>query len=138
VIGQNYNIQRQGRAGYTQIMTAMRDIATGLSGEIAKLGPFELVSDGSAIPVFAFKMKDDINTYSVFDVSDKLREYGWQVPAYTMPEHAEDVAVLRIVIREGFSQDMAGMLLDDIRKAVAHFESIPEHKPKEAAPQFAH
>jgi glutamate decarboxylase len=55
-----------------------------------------------------------------------------------MPEHAEDVAVLRIVIREGFSQDMAVMLLDDIRKAVAHFESIPEHKPKAAAPQFKH
>ena len=95
-------------------------------------------SDGSAIPVFAFKMKDDIDTYSVFDVSDKLRQYGWQVPAYTMPEHAEDVAVLRIVIREGFSQDMAGMLLDDIRKAVTHFESIPEHKPKGPAPQFKH
>jgi glutamate decarboxylase len=119
-------------------MTAMRDIATGLSGEIAKLGPFELVSDGSAIPVFAFKLKDDVDTYSVFDVSDKLREYGWQVPAYTMPEHAEDVAVLRIVVREGFSRDMADMLLDDIHKAVAHFEGIPEHKPKESAPQFKH
>ena len=107
-------------------------------GDISKLAPFELVSDGSAIPVFAFKMKDDIDTYSVFDVSDKLRQYGWQVPAYTMPEHAEDVAVLRIVIREGFSQDMAGMLLDDIGKAVAHFESIPEHKPKGPAPQFKH
>ena len=55
-----------------------------------------------------------------------------------MPEHAEDVAVLRIVIREGFSQDMAGMLFEDIRKTVAHLESIPEHKPKAAAPQFAH
>jgi glutamate decarboxylase len=138
VVGQYYNFLRLGRAGYTQIMSAMRDIATGLSAEIAKLGPFELVSDGSDIPVFAFKLKDNIASYSAFDVSDKLREYGWQVPAYTMPEHAEDVAVLRIVIREGFSQDMAGMLLDDIGKAVAHFESIPEHKPKGAAPQFNH
>ena len=138
VIGQYYNFLRLGRTGYTQIMTAMRDISTGLSAEIANTGPFELVSDGSAIPVFAFKLKDDIDNYSVFDVSDKLREYGWQVPAYTMPEHAEDVAVLRVVIREGFSQDMAGMLLDDIRKAVTHFESRPEHKPKESAPQFKH
>jgi glutamate decarboxylase len=119
-------------------MSAMRDIATGLSGEIAKLGPFELASDGSAIPVFAFKLKDSVTHYSVFDVSDKLREYGWQVPAYTMPEHAEDVAVLRIVIREGFSQDMADMLLADIRKAVAHFDEHPEHKPKAPAPQFKH
>jgi glutamate decarboxylase len=72
------------------------------------------------------------------DVSDKLREYGWQVPAYTMPEHAEDVAVLRIVIREGFSQDMACMLLDDIRKAVNYYEDRPGHKPKGPAPQFNH
>ena len=138
VVGQYYNFLRLGRAGYTQIMSAMRDIATGLSGEIAKLGPFELVSDGSTIPVFAFKLKDDVDSYSVFDVSDKLRESGWQVPAYTMPEHAEDVAVLRIVIREGFSQDMAGMLLADISKAVTHFEGTPEHKPKASSPQFKH
>jgi len=138
VVGQYYNFLRLGHTGYTQIMSAMRDIATGLSSEIAKLGPFELVSDGSAIPVFAFKMKDGVETYSVFDVSDKLREYGWQVPAYTMPEHAEDVAVLRIVVREGFSQDMAGMLLDDIRKAVTWFEGRPEHKPGTPAPQFTH
>jgi glutamate decarboxylase len=138
VVGQYYNFLRLGRTGYTQIMTAMRDIATGLAAGIAKLGPFELVSDGSDIPVFAFKLRDDIDTYSVFDVSDKLREFGWQVPAYTMPEHAEDVAVLRIVVREGFSQDMAGMLLDDIRKAVAYFEARTEHKPKGPAPQFKH
>jgi glutamate decarboxylase len=138
VVGQYYNFLRLGRAGYTQIMNAMRDIATGLAAEIANVGPFELVSDGSAIPVFAFKLKDAVDTYSVFDISDKLREFGWQVPAYTMPEHAEDVAVLRIVVREGFSQDMAGMLLDDIRKAVTWFEDRPEHKPRAPAPQFKH
>ena len=138
VIGQYYNFLRLGRSGYTKIMSAMRDIATGLSGEIAKLGPFELVSDGSAIPVFAFKLKDDVKSYSVFDVSDKLREFGWQVPAYTMPEHAEDVAVLRIVIREGFSKDMSDMLLADIRKAVAHFEEQAGHEPKMPVPQFKH
>ena len=139
VIGQYYNFLRLGRAGYTQIMSAMRDIATGLSAEIAKLGPFELVSDGSAIPVFAFKMKIRHRYLQrIRCLRHSSGNTGWQVPAYTMPEHAEDVAVLRIVIREGFSQDMAGMLLDDIGKAVAHFKSIPEHKPKGAAPQFNH
>jgi len=138
IVGQYYNFLRLGRAGYTQIMEALRDTATGLSKGIAELGPFELASDGSAIPVFAFKLKDDVTGYSVFDVSDKLREFGWQVPAYTMPEHAEDVAVLRIVVREGFSDDMAGMLLDDIKKAVQHFEGLSGHKPKAPAPQFAH
>ncbi len=138
IVGQYYNFLRLGRVGFTQIMEAMRDIAMSLAGDIAKLGPFELVSDGRAMPVFAFKLKDSVASYSVFDVSDKLREFGWQVPAYTMPEHAEDVAVLRIVVREGFSQDMAGMLLDDFKKVVAHFKGMSEHAPKAPAPQFTH
>ena len=37
-------------------------------------------------------------------LSDKLREFGWFLPAYTMPAKIEDIAVLRIVVREGFSQ----------------------------------
>jgi len=138
VIGQYYNFLRLGRTGYTQIMAVLRDTAMGLSKAIAELGPFELVSDGGAIPVFAFKLKEEVTGYSVFDVSDKLREFGWQVPAYTMPEHAEDVAVLRIVVREGFSADMSDMLLENIRKTVEHFEALPGHQPKAPAPQFAH
>jgi glutamate decarboxylase len=138
VLAQYYNFPRLGWAGYGQIMEALRDIANGLAKGIGAIGPFELVSDGSSIPVFAFKLKDEITSYSVFDMSDKLREYGWQVPAYTMREHAGDVAVLRIVVREGFSADMAGMLLNDIKKAVEHFEGLTRHTAKAPAPQFAH
>ena len=42
-----------------------------------------------------------------------------------MPANAEDVAVLRIVVREGFGMDLADMLLDAIGKAVAHLEAFP-------------
>ncbi|NBC47620.1 MAG: glutamate decarboxylase [Gammaproteobacteria bacterium] len=138
VVAQYYNFLRLGHAGYRQIMEALRDTATGLARGIGELGSFELVSDGSAIPVFAFKLRDGIDHYSVFDVSDKLREFGWQVPAYTMPENAQAVAVLRIVVREGFSEDMAQMLLADIKKVVDHFEPLTERAPKSPAPQFAH
>lgn len=138
VVGQYYNFLRLGRAGYTQIMETLREVATGLSQRIAQLGPFELLSDGSAMPVFAFKLKDEVRGYSVFDISEKLRQFGWQVPAYTMPANAESVAVLRIVIREGFSADMAGKLLEDIRKVVRSVERTPEHKPKAPEPQFKH
>ena len=138
VVGQYYNFLRLGRAGYTDIMETLRDTAMALARGIAELGPFELISDGSAIPVFAFKLKPEITRYSVFDVSERLRQHGWQVPAYTMPEHAEQVAVLRIVVREGFSSDMAGMLLDDIGQVVEHFEGLRLHEPAPPAPQFAH
>jgi glutamate decarboxylase len=137
VVGQYYNFLRLGREGYTRIMTGLSATATWLSGEITKIGPFELLSDGSAIPVFAFKVKDD-TPYTVYDLSDKLRERGWQVPAYTMPDNATDIAVLRIVIRDGFNRDLASMLLEDISKAVEHFTANPPIKPKAAPPQFAH
>ncbi len=137
VVGQYYNFLRLGREGYTRIMRGLSATAMWLSGEITKIGPFELLSDGSAIPVFAFKVKDD-TPYTVYDLSDKLRERGWQVPAYTMPDNATDIAVLRIVIREGFNRDLATMLLEDISKAVEHFTANPPIKPKAPPPQFAH
>ena len=137
IVGQYYNFLRLGRAGYTRIMQALRENATWLSGKIAAMGPFELLSDGSAMPVFAFALKDGAK-YSVFDVSNRLRERGWQVPAYTLPANAEDIAVLRVVVREGFSRDMAGMLLADLEKTVADLEARPPQKPAAPAPQFKH
>ena len=88
------------------------------------MGPFEVISDGTAIPVLAFKV-NDAHAFTVFHVSDQLRINGWQVPAYTMPDDATDVAVLRIVVREGFSLDLAAALVDDIAAAVAYFEANP-------------
>ena len=137
IIGQYYNFLRLGRDGYTRIMQSLRDTALYLSGEIEKMGPFKLISRGDTIPVFAFALKGP-GHYSVFDLSDKLREYGWQVPAYTMPPKVEDLAVLRVVVREGFSRDLADMFLADLGKAVEHFESQTGHKAKEQTPQFAH
>ncbi len=137
VVGQYYNFLRLGRTGYTQVMEMLRDIATWLSGEVSKLGPFELLSDGSAIPVFAFKLRDGL-PYSVYDLSDRLRQSGWQVPAYTMPEGAREVAVLRVVVREGFSRDLADALLTDLRNAVSFFEKNPPASREAPAPPFAH
>lgn len=137
IVGQYYNFLRLGRQGYTRIMETLRDIAVDLAGSIAGMGPFEVVSDGSAIPVLAFKMKEDNPPYTVFHVSEQLRKTGWQVPAYTMPEDATDVAVLRIVVREGFDVDLADSLLDDLAKAVTYLEKYPPVHPDPAG-GFAH
>ena len=100
-----------------------------LSGEIAKLGPFELLTDGSDLPVFAFKLSDSVTEYSVFDVSERLRMRGWQVPAYTFPENLTGMAVMRIVVRNGFSMDLANLLLDDLRLHVRVLERNPQRQP---------
>ena len=85
----------------------------------------ELISDGSAIPVVSFRLAGD-RGYTEFDLSHELRTFGWQVPAYTMPENATDVSVLRIVVREGFSADLARALHDD---AVAAWTNLDKLKP---------
>ena len=135
IIGQYYNFVRLGRAGYTAIMKRLREIAMHLSSEIASIGPFEIVSDGSAIPVLAFRVTDP-DRFTVFHVSDQLRRGGWQVPAYTMPADATEVAVLRIVVREGFGMDLADELLSALRAAVEHLDEFP---PAHRAPAgFSH
>jgi glutamate decarboxylase len=117
VVGQYYNFLRLGAEGYTAVQAAGRATATWLSGAIADLGPFSLLSGGGDIPAFAFALKDS-GPYNVYDVSDELRTRGWIVPAYTMPPAIEDLAVLRVVVRNGFSQDLAVLFLADLKAAV--------------------
>ncbi|MFC1548715.1 glutamate decarboxylase [Candidatus Omnitrophota bacterium] len=128
IVAQYYNFLRLGKDGYRKIMRALQDTALYLSGEIANLGPFELVTDGSEIPVFAFKLKKETN-FTVFDISEMVRDRGWLIPAYTMPENQEDLAVLRVVVREGFSRDMANLLLGDFKRILKHFEKQPKTVP---------
>lgn len=47
-----------------------------MSAQIAALGPFELISDGSGIPAFAFRIRREVGHYSVFEVSEALRARG--------------------------------------------------------------
>ena len=118
VIAQYYNFLRLGFKGYHDVQQACQDVAVFLAAEIAKIGPFELLSHGKELPVFAFKLRDSVTGYSVFDISERLRTRGWLVPAYTFPANLQETAVLRIVVKNGFSMDLAGCLLADIRDQV--------------------
>ena len=129
VAAQYYNFIRLGRQGYQRVQHACRDVALHLSAGIAKMGPFELLTEGRDLPVFAFKLRDDVAGYSVFDVSERLRMRGWQVPAYTFPADLTDTAVMRIVVRNGFSMDLADLLLADLRKHVKVLEHHPQTQP---------
>src|SRR5580693_7220989 len=109
VAAQYYNFLRLGFEGYRQVHQACQDVAVYLSSSIAKMDQFELLSDGTELPVFAFKVRDGAG-FTVFDLSERLRGRGWQVPAYTLAEDMTDTAVCRIVVRNGFTRDMAGWL----------------------------
>jgi len=73
------------------------------------------------------------HTFSLFDFAEKLRARGWLVPAYTLPADREDLAVQRIIVRHGFSHDMADLLLEDMRRALASLQAAPPAVPSTAA-----
>jgi glutamate decarboxylase len=126
VVAQYYMALRLGFDGYRKVQGYAREVATRLSAQIGELGPFRLLTKGDELPVFAFTVADDIDNFTVFDVSNALRERGWQVPAYTFPENRTDLAALRVVVRQGFGHDLADLLVADIQRQLPRLQKQPE------------
>ena len=130
--------------GYKRIHDASYAVGQYLAAEIVQLGPFELLCDSNpatGIPTVTWRIRDGEDPgYTLFDLADRLRTRGWQVPAYTLTGTAADIAVQRILVRLGVSRDMAALLLDDFRDAVAHFSKHPVTVPmsKEESSGFSH
>ena len=125
VVAQYYTFLRLGRDGFRAVQQACRDVAGRLAAGIEALGCFRLLTRGDQLPVFAFTIAEDTTAFDVFDVSRRLRERGWLVPAYTFPKNRTDLSVLRIVCRNGFSQDLADLLLADLGRLVEELGHQP-------------
>jgi len=138
VAAQYYNFIRLGFDGYRRVQQTSRDVARYTADGIASLGAFKLLTDGSELPVFAFSLPDPDVPYTVFDVSERLRDRGWLVPAYTFPENRQDLAALRVVVRNGFSHDLADLLVADLQRHVAYLEKLPASLPRGEGEGFRH
>lgn len=125
IIAQYYQLIRLGFEGYKNVMENCRDTAKMLKEEIEKTGRFNIVSKDVGVPVVAFSLKDSSSNYTVFDIAENLRRFGWIVPAYTMPADAEHVAVLRVVVREDFSRSLADRLVSNIQKVLDEMHADP-------------
>jgi glutamate decarboxylase len=130
VAAQYYNFLRLGFDGYRKVQQMSRDVAMYTSEAVAASGPFRLITDGSELPVFAFALEEGDHPFTVFDLSERLRDRGWLVPAYTFPENRQDLAVLRVVVRNGMSRDLADLLVADLRRHVDYFEHLPVPLPQ--------
>ena len=126
VAAQYYNFLRLGFEGYRRLQQTCQDVALYLSSKVSTIDQLELLSDGADLPVFAFTLRPDVTNFTVFDLSDRLRQQGWQIPAYTLPPDLEDLAIMRIVVRPGLSMDLASMLLADIRRHIEHLAATPQ------------
>lgn len=104
-------------------MRNCRDNANVLRQGLEETGRFEIVSKDIGVPLVAFSLKDT-SKYSVFGISENMRRFGWIIPAYTMPADAENVAVLRVVVREDFNRSLAERLVSDIERVIKEMDGL--------------
>jgi glutamate decarboxylase len=138
VAAQYYNFLRLGFDGYRRVQQTCRDVARYCADAVAALGPFRLLTHGTELPVFAFTLKEGERNYTVFDVSERLRDRGWLVPAYTFPENRQDLAALRVVVRNGMSHDLADLLTADLQRHVAYLDQLKTPLPDTPHQAFHH
>jgi len=132
VLLQYYNFLRLGREGYRSVQRASHDVARHLADQIGNMAPFEIWGDGPVIPVFAWRMKHGYtDKWDLYDLSNQLRQRGWLLPAYPMPDDMSNVTMQRIVVRNGLSIDLADALLDGIIESVRYLDGLDGPLPRD-------
>ena len=124
VLAQYYNFVRYGHEGYRYIMEAMRANARSLAEEIVATGKFVLVGQerNEQLPLVAFKLAEE-QPYDEFDIAVQLAaERGWMLPAYTLPPNAQDVTIMRALVKRSLGHSLATTLAADIAEACETLE----------------
>lgn len=95
------------------------------------MGPFTLLYDGKgALPAVSYKLTDPVGArFSLYDLSDRLRMRGWQVPSYPLPADRDDTVIQRVLVRHGVTRDQMALLVTDLRAAVEHLTATPPPVP---------
>ena len=131
---------RLGFDGYRGVQQAARDVAMHVAAEPSRRWTrFELLTDGSELPVFAFASPTASTTTRCSTCRERAaRDRGWLVPAYTFPENRQDLAALRIVVRNGFDRDLADLLVADLHRHIEYFDKLTSPLPDAAGASFSH
>jgi glutamate decarboxylase len=122
ILVQYYMFLRLGREGYTRIMRHAVSHAEYLRDRLTKSGKFQIMNATQRIPVVALTLDKSVKKYNEFDISNKVRERGWILAAYSMPPDAQTVNSLRIVVRPHLNRNVAELLADDIERACEFLE----------------
>ncbi len=127
VVAQYYNFLRLGKDGYRKIHQASYEVAKYIAQELGKIGIFKILYNGAnGIPAVLLTLNSGEYEFNLYSLSEKMRAYGWLIPAYSMPKNCEDLVVLRIMVKHGFSLDMAELMMNDMERAVASLEHKSE------------
>ena len=144
IVAQYYNFIRLGRNGYHDVHDCCYETGQYLAKEIVEARTFRAavrLQPPNGIPSVAWRIREGEDPgYTLYDVADRLRVKGWQVPAYPLTGSVADISVQRILVRQGVSRDLASLLLDDITQAIAHFDRHPVSvsMTKEESGGFSH
>lgn len=122
IVAQYYNFVRLGFEGYKRVHRLCYDVAKYIAKELRKMEVFEIIHAGEGgIPAVSWSLKVN-KEYSLFDISEKIRAKGWQIAAYTMPNNREDLVVMRVLVRRGFSYDLAQLMIRDLVAVIDSLE----------------
>ena len=123
VLAQYYNFVRFGKAGYRRIMEIMQENAESLASDIEDIGKFQIIGkDEETLPLVAFNLASE-HAYDEFDIAFQLAaERSWMLPAYTMPPNAQDVKMMRALVKLNLARSLVDTLHEDIDAAIATLE----------------
>ena len=129
---QYYNFVRWGFDGYKAVHTRTRDVGLSLVKGLESLEIFDILNNGKNIPIICWKLKDGLNkAWDLYDLADRLRYNGWQVPAYPLPANFQDISIMRVVVRADQSMEQMSLFLQDLKEGIEALDKahIVEHQP---------
>ena len=103
-----------------------------LEKKLLDTGRFRAVEcESKYLPVVVVKMKDpSAPPETLYHLSDALRQRGWIVPAYPLPANAQQTHVMRAVVKENFSRDLAEKFAADVVTGLTQVDKILGSAPK--------
>lgn len=144
IAAQYYCFLHHGREGYTAIQKACYDAAHYFACKLRKFGIFDIISeakDDYGVPGVCWKLQKDARVnFNLYDLADRLRTRGWQVPAYALPSNCQETVIQRILVRHGVSKDLLDWLLYDMENAIRYFQKNPvqQHSDEHESGGFRH
>ena len=127
ILGQYYQFIHLGFEGYKAVQANSLGVAQYLHDELAKMPEFVNYSEDVPNPIVVWRMKPEVQekaNWTLYDLQDKLQMHGWMVPAYAMPVNIQNMVVMRVLCKQGFSRDMCDQLINDIKSAVEELNAL--------------